>query len=230
MAREEFGRRRAWPVVVALAAPAVAGVPVVWAWSLDRPVGSGSLWLCAAALAVGAAASVRPGRPRDRPDRRPGRRARGTGGAGGAAAVRAWAVLLPAAVWGTAFATAQAVDTVQVRVHEPRIAGAVVTHCRVTGQEPVEGGGLGARTYGCTYRWTVDGQEFSEERPVDKPYPDGAGTRVWLEDGGRRMVTGRPSSVAAPFWIVLALLGGVAAVPYAAVRLAGQVREADRWR
>lgn len=75
----------------------------------------------------------------------------------------------------------------------------------------------------------MDGQEFSEERPVDEPYPDGAGTRVRLEDGGRRMVTGRPSAVAAPFWIVLALLG-LAAVPYATVRLAGQVREADRWR
>ncbi|MFJ6770379.1 hypothetical protein ACIQOV_05280 [Kitasatospora sp. NPDC091257] len=223
MTRGEAGRRRAWPAVVALAAPAAAGAPVVWAWSLDRPVGAGPLWLCAAALAVGTAASVRPGRGADqRPDRRAGRR---TGG-GGDAAVRAWAVVLLAAAWGTAFATAQAVHTVQVRAHEPRSVAAVVTHCRATGQRPVEGGGLGSKTYGCTYRWSVDGQEFSEERPVDEPYPDGHEVRVGLEDGGR-MVTGRPSPAAVPFWIVLALLG-LAAVPYAAVRLAAQVREADR--
>ncbi|MFF2748619.1 hypothetical protein ACFVVA_24155 [Kitasatospora sp. NPDC058048] len=215
MTRGESGRWRAWPAVVALAAPAAAGAPVVWAWSLDRPVGAGPLWLCAAALAVGAAASVRPGR----------RAARRAGG-GGDAAVRAWAVVLLAAVWGTAFATAQAVHTVQVRAHEPRGVAAVVTHCRATGQRPVEGGGLGSKTYGCTYRWSVDGQEFSEERPVDEPYPDGQEVRAWLEDGGR-MVTGRPSLAAVPFWIVLALLG-LAAVPYAAVRLAAQVREADR--
>ncbi|MGW7448948.1 hypothetical protein [Kitasatospora sp. NPDC054795] len=202
--------------MVALAAPAAAGAPVVWAWSLDRPVGAGPLWLCAAALAVGAAASART-------DRGAVRRARG---AGGDAAVRAWAVVLLAAVWGTAFATAQAVHTVQVRAHEPRSVAAVVTHCRATGRRPVEGGGLGSKTYGCTYRWSVDGQEFSEERPVDEPYPDGHEVRAWLEDGGR-MVTGRPSPAAVPFWIAPALLG-LAAVPYAAVRLTAQVREADR--
>ncbi|MFJ7907326.1 hypothetical protein [Kitasatospora sp. NPDC096204] len=204
-------RDRRWARTAAAAAltvPAAAGVPAVWAWSQDEPADGWPAWLCAAALAVGVAASV-PLR------RRAGRDAH--------TAICLWAVLLLTAVWGTAFAAAQAVHTVRVRAHEPRSVPAVVTHCRVTGRLPVEGGGLGARTYGCTYRWSVDGQRFSEERPVDGPYPDGHETRVWLEDGGR-MVTGRPSPLGVPFWIVLALLG-LAAAPYFAVRLAGRARE-----
>ncbi|MGW3233267.1 hypothetical protein [Kitasatospora sp. NPDC001095] len=166
-------------------------------------------WLCAAALAVGVAASV--------PLRR-------RAGRGAYTAICLRAVLLLTAVRGAAFATAQAVHTVRMRAHEPRGVPAVVTHCRVTGRLPVEGGGLGARTYGCTYRSSVDGQQFDEERPVDEPYPDGQETRVRLEDGGR-MVTGRPSPLGGPFWSASALLA-LAAAPYFAVRLAGRAREA----
>ncbi|MFE7528312.1 hypothetical protein ACFU7Y_21710 [Kitasatospora sp. NPDC057542] len=209
MAEEESGRRRAVPAAAALAVLAAAGAPAVWAWSLDEPVGGWLPWLCAAAPAVAVTASL------------PLRRRAGGGPYTG---LCVWAVLLLTAVWGAAFATAQAVHTVQVRMHEPRSVPAVVTHCRVTGRLPVEGGGLGARTYGCAYRWSVDGQEFNEERPVGDPYPDGHETRVWLEDGGR-MVTGRPSLLGVPFWIVPALLG-LAAAPYFASRLAGRAREA----
>lgn len=84
--------------------------------------------------------------------------------------MRLWAVLPPTAAWGTAFATARAANSVRVRAHEPRSVPAVVTHCRVTGRQPMEGGGLGARTHGCTYRWSVDGEQFSEERPAAAPY------------------------------------------------------------
>ncbi|GHF82519.1 hypothetical protein GCM10018790_70250 [Kitasatospora xanthocidica] len=205
--------RRGWgwaaPAAVALAVLAVAGGSAVWAWSQDRPVGGARLWVCAVALAVAVAAGV----PLSR-------RAAGRG----FAPVASFAVLLLLALWGTAFAAAQAADTVRTRVHEPPSVWAVVTHCRVTGQVAVEGGGLGDRTYGCTYRWSVDGRQFSEERPVDKPYPDNHEVKVWLEDGGR-MTTGRPSLLAIPFWIVLALACLAAAVA-SAVRLGGWAEDA----
>ncbi|MER7765805.1 hypothetical protein [Kitasatospora sp. NPDC096140] len=210
----ERGPGRGWTALAAaaLAVPAVAGAAAVWAWSQDEPVGAALPWVCAVASAVAVAASV-PLRHRAA--------GRGLG------PVRAFAVLLLLALWGVVFATAQAVDTVRTRLHEPRSVPAVVTHCRVTGQKPVEGGGLGDRTYGCTYRWSADGREFGEERPVDAPFPDGHETRVRLEDDGR-MVTGRPSLLSVPFWIVLALAGLAAARAFA-VHLAAWARDADLW-
>ncbi|MEV7774557.1 hypothetical protein [Kitasatospora sp. NPDC086791] len=209
-------RGRGWPVPaavalagVALAVLAGAGATAVWRWSLDQPVGGTRESVCAAALAVVVAAAV--------PLRR---RAAGRG----LAPVASFAVLFLIAVWGTAFAAAQAADTVRTRVHEPRSVPAVVTHCRVTGRHPVEGGGLGSGTYGCTYRWNADGREFSAERPVESPFPDGHETRVWLRDGGR-MATGRPSPLSIPFWIVLALVGLAGSAAFAG-RLAARAGDA----
>ncbi|MFD8788952.1 hypothetical protein [Kitasatospora sp. NPDC059599] len=208
------GRGRGWTAsaAVALAVLAVAGATAVWHWSLDEPVGGVRESVCAAALAVAVAAAVP---------------LRGRASGRGFAPVGAFAVVFLLAAWGTVFATAQAADTIRTRVHEPRSVPAVVTHCRVSGQVPVEGGGLGARTYACTYRWSVDGRSFGEERPVDAPYPDGHETRVRLEDGGR-MATGRPSALSIPFWIVLAL-AGLAASGAFAFQLVAWAADAGLW-
>ncbi|MBO1420238.1 hypothetical protein, partial [Streptomyces sp. FH025] len=148
--------------------------------------------------------------------------------AGGRRAVAgAFLVLFLVVVEATVFTAAQATDTVRTRLHEPRGVEATVTHCHVTGRLAGENGTLGDPTYGCTYRWSVDGREFSEERPVREPHPDGWQTRVWLS--GDRMDTGRPSVLSVPLWGALAVLGLIASV-----RLAGaaaeDARAAGLWR
>ncbi|WP_030242725.1 hypothetical protein [Streptomyces sp. NRRL S-350] len=166
---------------VALVALTVAGGATVWAWSQDEPVAGPLPWVCAAASVAGLAASV--------PLRR-----EGSGGGFAGTGVRVAGFLL--LTLGAVFLAAQIAQTVRDRLHEPRSVPATVTHCRVTGQVPVEGGGLGDRTYACTFRWSVDGREFSAERP-EGPYPEGKAVRVWLADDGR-MSTGRPSLVSVP--------------------------------
>jgi hypothetical protein len=172
----------------AVAVLTVAGGVAVWRWSQDEPVAGFLWWVCAAVATAGLAAGVVVGR----------------GDAEGELAgsgVRVAGFLLLAL--GAVFLSAQVAETVRARLHEPRSVPATVTRCRVTGQEPVEGGGLGAKTYACTFHWTVDGREFSVERP-EGPYPEGKETRVWLEDDGR-VSTGRPSLVGIPLFGVPAL-------------------------
>lgn len=202
-----FQRRCAAGVVVAVAVLAVAAAPVVWAGSQDAP-GDRGWWpaVCGIALlaAVGASLPLR----------------REVSGAGYAVSCLAVAVLLTLAL-GTVFATAQANHAIRDRQHEPPGVTATVTNCRTTGRT-VNAEGGGHATYGCVYHWSADGREFSEDRPVEKVYPDGHETRVWL-DGGR-MVTGRPSVLAIPLWIAAALAGLLGTVRFATA-LAWKARE-----
>ncbi|MFF2077923.1 hypothetical protein ACFVXG_24595 [Kitasatospora sp. NPDC058162] len=179
------GRVR-WCLAVAAAAVvtlALAGAAAVWLWSQDDAVPGWLWWLCSGAAVAGPAAWL-PVR-RSGPDR-----LRGTG-------TRAAGFLLLTLL--SVFLAAQVAGTVRERLGHPRAATARVTGCRVSGQEPGgEGGGLGAKTYACTFRWSVDGREFSAERP-EGPYPEGHEVTVWLDDRGR-MSTGRPSWLSVPLF------------------------------
>ncbi|MFD9688804.1 hypothetical protein ACFWXO_23975, partial [Kitasatospora sp. NPDC059088] len=162
---------------------ALAGSASLWPWSQDDPVPGWLWWLCAAAAAALPAAWL-PVR------RRAPERERGTG-------TRAVGFLLLALL--TVFLAAQVAGTVRERLGHPRRTTAWVTGCRVSGQEPGgDGGGLGAKTYACTFRWSVDGREFSAERPQG-PYPRGHEITVWLDERGR-MSTGRPSWLSVPLF------------------------------
>ncbi|MFH9347548.1 hypothetical protein [Kitasatospora sp. NPDC017646] len=116
------------------------------------------------------------------------------------------------------------------RLSHPRGTTARVTGCRVSGQEPGgEGSGLGAKTYACTFRWSVDGREFSAERP-EGPYPQGKEVTVWLDERGR-MSTGRPSWLSVPLFaapVPFALYGAVFLGRWAAQDAAGWWRRAAR--
>ncbi|MFJ9775832.1 hypothetical protein ACIRVF_32115 [Kitasatospora sp. NPDC101157] len=193
---------------------ALAGSAAVWRWSQDDPVDGWLWWLCAGAAAVALAASaVLRGRDPQAPA--------GTG-------TRAVGALLLALV--AVFLAAQAAGTVRERLSRPRSTTAWVTGCRVSGQEPGgEGGGLGARTYACTFRWSVDGREFGAERPQG-PYPQGKEVTVWL-DGRGRMSTGRPSRLSVPLFaapVPFALYGAVFLGRWAARDAAGWWRRAAR--
>ena len=110
------------------------------------------------------------------------------------------------------------------------LAAARVTGCRVSGQEPGgEGNGLGAKTYACTFRWSVEGREFGAERP-EGPYEQGEEVTVWLDERGR-MSTGRPSWVSVPLFAApfpFAVFGAVFLGRWAARDAVGWWRRAVR--
>ncbi|WP_406193121.1 hypothetical protein OH807_02185 [Kitasatospora sp. NBC_01560] len=195
-----FHRRCAVVCVVACGVAAVAVTPVVWAASQDAP-GDHRWWLLAAGAALLAAVGASLPLFRE------------VSSAGYLASCVVVAVLLTLAL-GTVFATAQTVHDVRLRLDEPRSVPATLTACRVTGRA-LDDENKGHDIYGCTYRWTADDRTFSEERPTDKLFADGHRTTVLL-DGGR-MITGRPSLLAIPFWIVLALVGLLGTVRITAV-------------
>ncbi|MFJ2864257.1 hypothetical protein [Kitasatospora sp. NPDC087314] len=192
-------RRCAVGVVAGVAVLGAAAVPVVWAGSQDLP-GDRRWWLvaCGVALLAAVGASLPLLRQISTTDY--------------VASFVALVLLLVLAL-GSVFAAAQAAAGVRTRLHEPRSVVATVTACRTTGRR-LDDQDHGRDIYGCTYRWSVDGREFSEERPTEELYPDGHETRVWLDHG--RMITGRPSLLAIPFWAVLALVGLLGAVRFSA--------------
>ncbi|MFJ3220597.1 hypothetical protein ACIPLC_32320 [Kitasatospora sp. NPDC086801] len=200
-------RRCAVGVVAGVAVLGVAAGPVVWAGSQDLP-GDRRWWLvvCGVALVAAVGASLPL--------------LRRVAAVEYVAAVVALVLLLVLAL-GTVFAAAQAAYGVRTRLHEPPGVTATVTGCRTTGRE-LDDQNVGRDIYGCTYHWSADGREFSEERPTGKLYPDGHETRVWLAGG--RMITGRPSLLGIPLWIALALAGLVGTVRFSAA-LAWKARE-----
>ncbi|MFD5465986.1 hypothetical protein ACFWIQ_24600 [Kitasatospora sp. NPDC127059] len=205
-----FERRYLAVTAAAVVTLALAGPVALWAWSQDDPVPGWLWWLCAGAAGAGVAAWL--------PVRRCGpERLRGTG-------IRAAGFLLLTLV--AVFLAAQVVGTVRERLSHPRSTTALVTGCRVSGQEPGgEGNGLGAKTYACTFHWSVDGREFSAERP-EGPYPEGHRITVWLDARGR-MSTGRPSWLSVPLFAL-----PVPFAAYGAVFLGRWTAEdlRERWR
>ncbi|WP_280677418.1 hypothetical protein [Kitasatospora sp. MAA19] len=200
-------RQCAVGVVAGVAVLGTAAVPVVWAGSQDLP-GDRRWWLvvCGVALLAAVGASLPLLRQVS---------------VGDYVVSCVALVLLLVLALGTVFAAAQAASGVRTRLHEPRRVVATVTACRTTGRQ-LDDQDHGRDIYGCTYHWSVDGREFSEERPTDELYPDGHETRVWL-DGGQ-MITGRPSLLGIPFWGVLALAGLLGAIRFSAF-LAWKARE-----
>ena len=198
----------------AVVALALAGSAAVWRWSQDDPVGGWLWWLCAGSAAVALAASaVLRGRDPQAPV--------GVG-------TRAAGFLLLTLV--AVFLAAQVAGTVRERLGRPRSTAARVTGCRVSGQEPGgEGNGLGAKTYACTFRWSVEGREFGAERP-EGPYEQGEEVTVWLDERGR-MSTGRPSWVSVPLFAApfpFAVFGAVFLGRWAARDAVGWWRRAVR--
>ncbi len=200
--------------VAAVVALALAGSAAVWRWSQDDPMGGWLGWLCAGSAAVALAASaVLRGRDPQAPV--------GMG-------TRAVGFLLLTLV--AVFLAAQVAGTVRERLGRPRSTTARVTGCRVSGQEPGgEGNGLGAKTYACTFRWSVEGREFGAERP-EGPYEQGEEVTVWLDERGR-MSTGRPSRVSVPLFaapVPFAVFGAVFLGRWAARDAVGWWRRAAR--
>ncbi|MFE6746258.1 hypothetical protein ACFVGM_10425 [Kitasatospora purpeofusca] len=205
-------RRCALLVPVAAAGLVAAAAPVVWWESQDMP-GDRTGWLLAAGAALVALLALARTVVDELSDRD---------------YAAAWVGLLavPALALGTVFAAAQTSHAVDAARHEPRRITATTTDCRVTGRS-IDDQNIGHDLYGCTYRWFVEDHEFREERPTGKLYPDGHETSVWLD--GDRMITGRPSGIAVPFWGATALAGFVCTVMLALVvrwkaRVAGLVR------
>ncbi|MFJ8436671.1 hypothetical protein ACIQ9P_35795 [Kitasatospora sp. NPDC094019] len=205
-------RRCAVLTPVAVAALVAAAGPVVWWESQDTP-GDRTVWLVAAGAALVALLAVARPVINDLSDRD---------------WAAAWVGLLAVPVFalGTVFAAAQTAHAVDAARNESRRVSATVTGCRVTGRS-VDEQNIGHDLWGCTYRWFVEDREFREERPVRKPYPEGHETSVWLD--GSRMITGRPSRIAIPFWGAAALAAFVCTVMLAMItrwkaRVAGLVR------